>query len=225
MANPNNGMYMFATIQDMEVKCLIDTGASINIMAAWKFRCIPANRRPALRTSNIKIRGIDGSVMATEGCTIFKLKVVERVMSIDMVVAETPEECVLGLPFLRQSKARMGFGNFDLRIGGVLVPTFDSRSQPLSCIVRLAESVSMAVGEEYIVPGRLATSHPDWSSALFEPSQKFPEPLFSQDTPPHCHDNCDALSQRTCPTSCTCRQCCFELGRALVGVVADKEAQ
>ena len=58
----------------MEIKCLVDTGATISILHPDKYYAIPKQNRPSLEPYTLKLRMGDGALIPTLGCAVIPLQ-------------------------------------------------------------------------------------------------------------------------------------------------------
>ena len=86
----------------VELKCLVDTGATLSILHPDKYRynAIPKKRRPPLEPYKLKIRMGDGALKSTLGCCVIPLVFNGQLFPQKMVVADIDISDVLGYDFM-----------------------------------------------------------------------------------------------------------------------------
>ena len=154
-SNPNSGIYVYGLLHDLELRCLIDSGAGRNVLSVATYEKLPAYVQPHLHAPSVRLRGVSGNFIPVAGEADFPIRVGSTTISVPFIVAECMDEAILGMPFLRMAKAKVDFCSFRLELQGEKVPCFDASSRPLNAAVRLAQDVTVAPGEEYVIPGRV----------------------------------------------------------------------
>ena len=71
------------------------------------------------------------------------------------MVAECTDAAILGMPFLRQTKAKVDFSSFHLELHGERVLCFDESQKPMNASVHLAQNIVVEPAEIFVVPCRI----------------------------------------------------------------------
>ena len=58
----NDSLFLTGNVYGVEIKCLVDTGATLSILHPDKYNAIPKKRRPPLEPYKLKIRMGDGAL-------------------------------------------------------------------------------------------------------------------------------------------------------------------
>ena len=102
-------MYINGTIQDVDIKLLIDTGACVTIISPTIFNRIPQSRRPKLTKDEVNMVAANGNQIKCWGKGVFKLQWDKTEANHTVWVADIKEDGILGFDFLRANKCILDF--------------------------------------------------------------------------------------------------------------------
>ena len=173
MGNPSTGIYVYGVVQDREIRCLVDTGAGRNLLSMEQFRKLSSESHPSLEPADVVLMSATGMRMKVHGQVTLPVQLGRSECHIQFIVADCAEEAILGVPFLQESKAKLDFSRLRLHLFGHTVPCFDAEAKPLSAAVRLSKAVTIAPGQEYVVPGRAKFRGPANQYSVLAPTQGF----------------------------------------------------
>ncbi|CAI5677314.1 unnamed protein product [Oreochromis niloticus] len=148
-------------IQGREIRALLDSGARRNVLPLHHFNTIPAESRPQVQASIAQtLRGIGPEGLAILGEVILPVHVGSSVNSVDFLLADMAEgtEVILGHPFLQQSCACLDYGRQEITLFDEKIPCFGLCPQPQVLVVRVAPTMVLEPGCEYVVP-RFSSFH------------------------------------------------------------------
>ncbi len=153
----DKSLCVYGLIHDVEVRCLLDGGAERNCLSLTSWERIPADLRPNLRPPDARLRSVLGESIPVSGMVSLPLVLGTSTVMVDLLVAGTQGEVILGMPFNNKSRAVVDYENRELflRSSGEVLQCYGGDQRPVTASVRLAESVSLDPGEEYVVAGRV----------------------------------------------------------------------
>lgn len=150
-------LVFYAPVLDTEVRCLLDTGAEINLMSFEAWEKIPEEKRPSLLPLEVILKTVRGDYIPALGHGIFPLDMGRQEVAVDIIVCDIMDDVILGMPFFNEQGARIDVGRRQLycEATGETTQCYTARQKPLLASVRLAKTVWVGPGEEYVVPGRV----------------------------------------------------------------------
>ncbi len=154
----------------------LDSGARKRVLPLRHFSAIHPDVRPSFQPSVVKtLLGVGPGDIPVLGEAYILIQNNSRQVIMHFLVADiASDEVLLGHPFLVQAHARLDFGNHHIVLLGEEVPYFQSQSKPVSA-VRVARTVVLEVGEEYVVPGSTHFGEPVKGEVLLSPTKGFVE--------------------------------------------------
>ena len=165
----------YGLIHDVEVQCLLDNGAERNILSISSFEKIPPDLRPSLLPVDVRLCSVLHERVATLGKACFPLKVGNSTVPLEMIVAEVPEEVMLGMPFFNQFRAVQDYEKRELysKATGEVIQCYSAHQKPVVASVRIARTAVVEPGEECILPGRVHYRGMMRRMAIVESSPRF----------------------------------------------------
>ncbi|XP_062589995.1 retroviral-like aspartic protease 1 [Saccostrea cucullata] len=94
------GMYIEISVQGVQAKFLIDTGATLTLLFSTMYEKIAENTRPKLQKINQSILAANGSELSIKDKTDLTLNIEGVVLYTTAVIAEIQADGKLGLDFL-----------------------------------------------------------------------------------------------------------------------------
>ena len=91
--------YINAHIENIPLRCLIDTGSSANILSS---KCLPRLHPLRIDETMIRLCGINKSPLNVHGEAQINLKIGNKLCTIDVIIAEITTEVILGNPFIKE---------------------------------------------------------------------------------------------------------------------------
>ncbi len=151
----DHGLYIYLLTHDTEIKCLMDDGAAENCLSFKAYQQIPEDVRPPLQSVFTALRSANGSGLQVYGNVNLPVYIGRNAYMVTFVVCSITEEAILGKPFLRQNRVEIKHHLCKIKIGSEHIPCFDKWAKPLNSTIRVAQTVTIESGQEYIVPGNV----------------------------------------------------------------------
>lgn len=164
-------------VYELEVCAVLDSGARRSVMPLRHYNAIHPDVRPSLQPSEAEtLLGVGPGDVPMLGEAYIPVHVNNRQVSVHFLVADIGgDEVLLGHPFLIQAQARLDFGNHRIVLFGEDVPYFRSQTQPKTYAVRVARTVVLEAGQEYLVQGNVRYREPVKGEVLLNPTKGFIE--------------------------------------------------
>ena len=103
--------FLNGKITGFPTEWLLDTGASVNLIAAKTYFALPDTVRPPLRPLDTKLFGANGSPLRVYGEVILTLEIGEGQYAVTVVVADVMEvQGILGVPFFNEHRCSLDMG-------------------------------------------------------------------------------------------------------------------
>ena len=160
-------------MNDCGVNFLIDSGSTITIISPRLYDKIPESSRPQIEYSNDRIVLADGSIINVTGKCLVEMVIGNIEVQHAVTIANIEAEGLIGSDFLSQHGCVINFKDGVLEIEGETVSYRESLGCMSSCRVKVAETVTLAAGEEVVIPGRLIRRGKHSLYGLVEPSDSF----------------------------------------------------
>ena len=144
--------------EPLEVKCLIDTGAEVNIMSRaiyWRHFRDNLPLTPAAR----RLTAADGKEISVEGIGYVPLDVGGRVLTVRVVVADMETALVLGMDFISRHRCTWDWDAGTLKLGDLTAGLKHTR-------VLSQHDLRIPACSEYVTAGKLTAVIPLASSAM-----------------------------------------------------------
>lgn len=153
---PQDEMGVQILIQGRDVWALLDSGAARNVLPLRHYNSIPLESRPPVQPSGVQtLQGITPGGLAVLGEVVLPVQVGTRVTSVNFIVAATAgnAEVILGQPFLQQAGTCLDYGRREITLFGEKVAPYNPNRHPEVHLVRVAGTIVLESGCEYVVPG------------------------------------------------------------------------
>ena len=149
---------MKGKIENMEINCLIDTGANRSVLHPRKYWQIPETKRPPLHSTTQRIRVANGNRVQPLGEVSLPLTLRNvGTIQLQVLVAEIEEPLVLGNDFLCDTGCSIDVKNQTLHLEGKDIPCFLEDELPSVFRIRLSSDVVVPGNCEYILPAYIQT--------------------------------------------------------------------
>ena len=170
-------MSIHLTIQELEICAVLDSGARRSVLPLHHYNAIHSNARPSLQPSTVKtLLGVGPGDVPVIGEAYIPVQINNRQVSVLFLVADIAgEEALLGHPFLVQAQARLDFGNSRIVLFGEEVPYFHAMSRPRTHAVRVARTVVVEAGLEYVIRGNTHIKEHLQGEVMLSPTKGFVE--------------------------------------------------
>lgn len=99
----NDSLFVVAKLNNKEINCLIDTGASVFVLHRQVFDEISEDVRPSVNRNCGKLKVADGEMITPAGATQMNFVIDGNPYSYRMLVADIEVPTVLGYDFLRDN--------------------------------------------------------------------------------------------------------------------------
>ena len=148
---------VYGLLQDTELQCLLDGGAERNVLAERCWDKLPTDTRPPLQPVDVHLKTVMGDSIPVSGRVRLPLKLGKTVIPLEFIVGDIPEECILGMPFNNKARVVLDYDDRILYMKGTRekIQCYSNRQKPVVASVRIARTVVVEPGEEYVVPGRV----------------------------------------------------------------------
>ncbi|XP_061754270.1 uncharacterized protein LOC133551511 isoform X2 [Nerophis ophidion] len=170
-------MSIHMVVYGLEVCAVLDSGSRKSVFPLHHYDAIHLDVRPPLQSSAVEtLIGVGPGDIPVLGEAHIPVLINNRQVSICFLVADIAgDEALLGHPFLTQAQARLDFGNYRIVLFGEEVPYFDSTNKPKAHAVRVARTVVLEAGQEYVVKGNIHVKASIKGELMLSPTKGFVE--------------------------------------------------
>ena len=170
-------MSIHLKINELDVCAVLDSGARKSVLPLHHYNAIHPDVRTPLQPSAVKtLLGVGPGDVPVIGEVHVPVQINNRQVSVHFLVADiTSEEALLGHPFLTQAQARLDFGNSRIILFGEEVPYFHSMGPSRTRVVRVARTVVVEAGLEYVVRGNTRLKDHLTGEVMLSPTKGFVE--------------------------------------------------
>ncbi|CAC5359449.1 unnamed protein product [Mytilus coruscus] len=121
-ASKDAGMFVELDIQDVPVKFMIDTGATLTLVSTRVYDLIPDLRRPHLGETKSQIKSVCDNYLSLRRKGSFKLDFGKEEFISEAVVTDLQVDGILGLDFMKKNKCLIDVSANLLHIDNFKVP-------------------------------------------------------------------------------------------------------
>lgn len=173
----NKEMSIRLNLHGLEVCAVLDSGASKSVLPLHYFESVPPVGRAPLQGSPIKtLLGVGPGDIPVLGEAHVPVQINKRMVTVHFLVADIRgEEVLLGHPFLVQAQAQLDFGKQQIVLFGEEVPYFSPCLNTQKLAVKVARTVVLEAGREYVVPGKVCGRRPLAGDVMMSPTKGFVE--------------------------------------------------
>lgn len=173
----NREMNIHMRISELEVCAVLDSGARKSVLPLHQYNAIHQDVRPPLQSSTVEtLLGVGPGDVPVLGEAKIPVSINNRQVEVDFLVADIEgNEVLLGHPFLTQAEARLDFGKHRIILFGEEVPYFHPETVPKSHAVRVARTVVVEAGQEYLVKGNVHFCRDAQGDMMLSPTKGFVE--------------------------------------------------
>ena len=114
----NDSLFLTGNAYGVDIKFLVDTGATLSILHPDKYYTIPKKHIPPLEPYKLKLRMGDGALRSTLGCSVIPLVFNGQLLPQKMVIADIDVSGVLGYDFLYESAVSINVRDGSLALNG-----------------------------------------------------------------------------------------------------------
>ena len=170
-------MSIYMCLYDLEVCAVLDSGARKSVLPLHHYNTIHQDMRPPLQTSIVEtLLGVGPGDVPVIGEAKVPVSINNRQVEVDFLVADIAgNEVLLGHPFLTQAEARLDFGKHRIVLFGEEVPFFNPETFPKSHAVRVARTVVVEPGQEYLIKGTVHHTGAAQGDMMLSPTKGFVE--------------------------------------------------
>lgn len=170
-------MNIHMRISELEVCAVLDSGARRSVLPLHQYNAIHQDVRPPLQSSIVEtLFGVGPGDVPVLGEAKVPVSINNRQFEVDFLVADIEgNEVLLGHPFLTQAEARLDFGRHRIILFGEEVPYFHPDTAPKSQAVRVARTVVLEAGQEYLVKGNVYFCGEVKGDMMLSPTKGFVE--------------------------------------------------
>ncbi|XP_062374552.1 uncharacterized protein LOC134062534 isoform X1 [Sardina pilchardus] len=165
------------TINGHDICAVLDSGARKSVLPLKHYNAIHPDVQTPLQPSAVKtLLGVGPGDVPVVGEVHIPVQINNRQVCVHFLVADiASEEALLGHPFLTQAQARLDFGNGRIILFGEEVPYFNSVATAKTRPVRVARTVVVEAGLEYVVRGNIRLKDRVKGEVLLSPTKGFIE--------------------------------------------------
>lgn len=181
----SKGIYLLATLAGKYNAMLVDTGASISVMAKSVYDSMHKKHRPVLKPSKLKVCSVSGDAIKSYGCANIPMTISGKTYFPLFEIVDIPDKIILGMPIMTDMNGIIDMKANKVTLAGVNVPCVVLDGKPKPQRVLVGRVTAIEPGQEMIIPGYMgnATISPkvlkrinisnSTVPMLFEPSSNF----------------------------------------------------
>ena len=162
-SNPGMGMYIRTRLgtdfSSIPVKLLVDSGATMSLLNQRVYDELTDDIRPALHSSNYKIKFANGEVQKALGQAKIPIQIGDFIQTVDFLIGNFTDEAIIGITDLQKLGLKADFEYMTLYRGERSIPIEDNSGIPLSCKVYSKQTISLAPGKTSMVWGSVRNKH------------------------------------------------------------------
>ncbi|CAC5403899.1 unnamed protein product [Mytilus coruscus] len=121
-ASEDAGMFVELSIQDVPVKFVVDTGATLTLVSTRVYDLIPDLYRPHMSEAQSQIKSVCDNYLSLRGKGCFKLDFGKEKFTSEAVVTDLQVDGILGLDFMKKNKCLIGVSAKLLHFDNFKVP-------------------------------------------------------------------------------------------------------
>lgn len=173
----NREMNIHLRISELEACAVLDSGARRSVLPLHQYNAIHQDVRPPLQSSIVEtLLGVGPVDVPVLGEVKIPVSINNRQVEVDFLVADIDgNEVLLGHPFLTQAEALLDFGKHRIILFGEEVPYFHPGAVPKSHAVRIARTIVVEAGQEYLVKGNAHFCGEAQGDMMLSPTKGFVE--------------------------------------------------
>ena len=150
---------------------LLDSGATVSIMAKEVFDEIPEEDRPTVLESDCYLKAGNGSTITHYGSVTMLIDIQGIPMEEQLYICDSDSSCILGMPFMEKAGVVLDIGRRKVFIKNKCVKLHDVKGKPFFSKVIAGETVHIPPGREVVLPGRIRSRRDSPKGAAWlEPS-------------------------------------------------------
>ena len=162
-SNPGMGMYIRTRLgtdfSSIPVRLLVDSGATMSLLNQRVYDELTDDIRPALHSSNYKIKFANGEVQKALGQAKIPIQIGDFIQTVDFLIGNFTDEAIIGITDLQKLGLKADFEYMTLYRGERSIPIEDNSGVPLSCKVYSKQTISLAPGKMSMVWGSVRNKH------------------------------------------------------------------
>ncbi|CAI5671880.1 unnamed protein product [Oreochromis niloticus] len=164
-------------LYEMEVCAVLDSGARRSMLPLPYYNSIHPDVRPPLQPSVVEtLLGVGPGDMPVLGKAQIPVNINNRQVDVNFLVSDIAgNEVLLGHPFLTQAEARLDFGKRRIILFGEEVLYYQTEASTKSHAMRIARTVVLEPGQEYMVKGNVQNGAAAQSDMMLSPTKGFVE--------------------------------------------------
>ena len=151
----NDSLFLTGNVHGLNIKVLVDTGATLSILHPDKYYSIPDRHIPQLEPYKLKLTMRDGALRSTLGCTVIPMVLNGQLLPQKMVIADIDVPGVLGYDFLYENVVSINVRDGSLALNGNQVKCELESDLPSVFPVTVSETVTIPTNSDMIVQGKV----------------------------------------------------------------------
>ena len=140
-----------------DVSFLLDSGATVSILAKEVYDEIPQEDRPATVDTDYVLRTSNGSSIKNYGTVKLCVDIQGVITEEEFWVCDTDSTCILGIPFMEKANVVLDIGRQRAFLQNKSIRLHDIRGKPLLSKVVAEHTVHIPPRQEIVVPGKVCS--------------------------------------------------------------------
>lgn len=168
-ANNQDSLFLKCFIFDIEVNCLVDTGATVCILHINKYKLLPASMRPEINKRNTTLCLADGKEVDTFGYVDLPVQLGDMLVYHRFTIADVDVPGVIGYDFLNKFDCILEMGKGVVTIGSNKIKCIKESQMDSIFKIALVETVTIPPNTEIMTSGDVVGDSSCIMNAIVEP--------------------------------------------------------
>lgn len=147
------GIFITAQVNSIEVRFLIDTGSTTTLVSNRAFEQLPESQRPELTGTKTRVVLADGKVLPTSGYATLTLTFGKISVDHEVLIAGIGVTGLLGMDFLRAFNCQLNLPKNTIQIRGCTFPLNEVKTDFQCCRIQVLKHEVILPNTEQIIMG------------------------------------------------------------------------